>query len=90
MTHLCEPDFRSPYGRRHCEVFFLGKIFVNKDDKLTKREKHLHTHMITLLHEEGKRAYKTCSHSRKRGAMPRQQGRGWGVCRRGVGRDALT
>ena len=64
---------------------------MSKDDKLTKREKHLHSHMITRLQEEeGRRAYKTCSHSRKRGAMPRQQGQGWGVCRRGVGRDALT
>ena len=60
--------------------FFLGKIFVNRDDKLTKREKHLHSHMIACLHEEGRRAHKTSSHSRKRGAMPRQQGRGWDVC----------
>ena len=43
---------------------------MNRDDKLTKREEHLHSHMIACLHEEGRRAYKTCSHSRKRGAMP--------------------
>ena len=28
---------------------------MSKDDKLTKREKHLHSHMITRLHEEGRR-----------------------------------